>query len=199
VTRRAPIAGLGFRVKSGWATVVLLVGPRAAPRVALRRIVELADPAVPETRQPFHEALGVHEARGAKATARLVRAVERFAARSLAKLLTECRTLTGGARIRGVGIVVGSTIDPAAIANEHIRAHAEEGRLFRTVIETAARRARLPARVTRERDLYAAAAAALRMPALRLKARSAQLGEQVDGSWRAEDKAAALAAWLVLR
>jgi hypothetical protein len=190
-------AALGFRVKSGWATAVLLVGPRTAPRVVLRRIVELADPAVPEARQPFHAALGLsHEARGARAAARLVQAVERFAQHSLAQFIADCRAL--GLRIRGVGIVVGSTIDPAAIANEHIRAHAAEGRLFRTVIETAARRGRLPARVTIEKELYAVAAAALRIPARRLKARCAVLGESVEGSWRSEDKAAAVAAWMVL-
>jgi len=191
-----PAAALGFRVKSGWATAVLLVGPRTAPRVLDRRIVELADPEVPEARQPFHAALGVHEARGARAAARLVRSVERFAQRSLAQLWAECRAR--GNRIRGVGIVVGSTIDPAAIANDHIRAHAEEGRLFRSVIEAAVRRRHVPARVTVERQLYAVAAAALRIPAPRLKARSAALGASVEGSWRAEDKAAALAAWMAL-
>lgn len=189
-------AALGFRVKSGWAIAVLLAGPRTAPRVVDRRIAELSDPAVPEARQPFHAGLGVHEARGAKAVARLVRAVERFAHRSLAKLIAEYGA--AGHRIRGVGIVVGSTIDPASIANDHIRAHAEEGRLFRAVIETAAGKSGLRAQVTPEKQLYAAAARALRTPVPRLKARVAALGEQVDGSWRSEDKAAALAAWMAL-
>jgi hypothetical protein len=39
-----------------------------------------------------------------------------------------------------IGIVVGSIIDPATIANPHIRAHAQEGQLFRTVVETAAKK-----------------------------------------------------------
>ncbi|HEV8265027.1 MAG TPA: hypothetical protein VGQ06_08745 [Gemmatimonadales bacterium] len=193
---KAAPAALGFRVKSGWATAVLLAGPRRAPRVVDRRIAELSDPAVPEARQPFHAGLGRHDARAAKSVARLVRAVERFAHRSVAKLIAEYRAT--GHRIRGVGIVVGSTIDPVAIANEHIRAHAEEGRLFRTVIETAAGKSRLRAQVTPEKQLYASAAQVLRTPVPRLKARVAALGEQVVGSWRSEDKAAAVAAWMVL-
>lgn len=192
-----PAAAVGFRVKSGWATAVLLVGPRSAPHVADRRIAELSDPAVPEARQPYHAGLGRHEARGAKAVARLVRSVERFAHRSVAKLIADYRA--AGHRIRGIGIVVGSTVDPATIGNDHIRAHAEEGRLFRTVIETAARKCRLRARVTVEKQLYAVAATALRIPAPRLKARVGALGQDVAGSWRSEDKAAALAAWMALR
>jgi hypothetical protein len=182
-------AAVGFRVKSGWATAVLFVGLRSAPRVADRRVAELSDPAVPEARQPFH-------ARGAKAVARLVRAVERFTHRSIATLVADYRA--AGHRIRGVGIVVGSTVDPATIGNDHIRAHAEEGRLFRTVIDAALRKCRLRARVTVEKQLYAEAAKALRIPASRLKARVGALGEEVEGSWRSEDKAAALAAWMVL-
>ncbi len=192
----AAAAALGFRVKSGWATAVLLVGPRSAPRVADRCIAELSDPAVPEARQPFHAGLGRHEARGARAVARLVRSVERFAHRSVARLIADYRA--AGHRLRGVGIVVGSTVDPATIGNEHIRAHAEEGRLFRTVIETAARKCRLRPRVTVEKELYAVAATALRVVVPRLNARVAALGEAVEGSWRSEDKAAALAAWMVL-
>jgi len=196
-TALAPgVAAVGFRVKSGWATAVLLAGPRTAPQVVDRRIAELSDPDEPEARQPFHAGLGRHEARGAKAVARLVRSVERFSRRSVAKLIADYRA--SGHRIREVGIVVGSTVDPATIGNEHIRAHAEEGRLFRRVLETAARQCRLRSRVTVEKRLYAVAAAALRIPVPRLKRRVAALGERVAGSWRSEDKAAALAAWLAL-
>ena len=182
---------VGFRIKSGWATTVLLAGPAKAPRVVDRRVTLLADPDDPETRQPFHAGLDTHESRAAQAVKRLVKAVERFAHRSVAGLIVEYRA--GGYRIRGAGIVVGSLVDPASIANDHIRAHAEEGRLFRVVVEHAVRAGRLPVRVLREKDLYATEA--------RFRGRVAALGEAVEGGgpWRAEEKAAALAAWMVLR
>ena len=191
-----PRAALGFRIKSGWATTILLAGPGAAPRVLDRCVTLLADPDDPEARQPYHAALGTHEARAATAVKRLIKSVERFAHRSVAGLIADYRA--AGHRVRGVGIVVGSVVDPASIANDHIRAHAEEGRLFRTVVEQAVRSCRLPARVTVERELYATAARALRTPAGRLKHRVTALGEQVGGPWRAEEKAAALAAWMGL-
>lgn len=185
----APTCAIGFRIKSGWATTVLLAGPARAPRVLDRRVTLLADPTDPEARQPYHAGLGTHEARAAKAVKRLTKAVERFALRSVRALLVEYRAAAH--RVRGAGIVVGSVIDPASIPNEHIRAHAEEGRLFRRVVERALRANRVRARVMVERELYAAEA--------RLRRRVTALGETVTGPWRAEEKAAALAAWVVLR
>lgn len=191
-------AALGFRVQSGWATAVLLVGPQTAPAVVERRIAELSDPDDPDARQPFHAGLeaAAHATRGAREVARLVKAVQRYAHRSISRLVAEYRA--AGHRLRGVGIVVGSTIDPATIPNDHIRAHAEEGRLFRSVIEDAVRACDLRSRVTQEKELYAVAARRLGIPPGRLKARVDALGRGISGPWRAEEKAAALAAWVAL-
>src|SRR5205823_10492734 len=51
-------AVVGCRVKSGWATAVLVTGPVAAPRVLDRQILELSDASVPTSRQPYHPAIG---------------------------------------------------------------------------------------------------------------------------------------------
>jgi hypothetical protein len=188
-------AAVGFRVKSGWAMAVLLVGPAAAPRVADRRRVDLSDPAEPDALQPYHPGLEIHGLRGERETSRLVAAVKRHAKTSLARLF---RSYAATHRLAGVGIVAGSLLDPRSIANDHIRAHAEEGRLFRAVIETAAATAMLKSLIVMEKELYERAAAALGQPALRLKSLVATLGESVDGSWRAEEKVASLAAWMIL-
>jgi hypothetical protein len=94
--------------------------------------------------------------------------------------------------------VVGSLVDPESIANEHIRIHALEGRLFRTVLVEAADAGGLTCSIWRERDLYAEAAHSLRRSEPALRATVTALGRTVDGSWRAEQKAAAVAAWLVM-
>jgi hypothetical protein len=189
----ASAAAVGFRVKSGWATAVLV----SAGAVVERSVVQLADPKVRGSEQPFHEVLGVHEHAAAKTVARLTAAVERFAAASLDALVARHRD--AGHRIGGIGIVVGSTIDPAAIANDHIRAHAEEGRLFRTVIEDAARRARIPFATIPEKELFARAAKTLGRGEAQLKRELTAMGKDVGGSWKADDKAATLAAMLQLR
>ena len=58
----------------------------------------------------------------------------------------------GASSVRGAGVVVGSLIDPAGIANDHIRIHALEGQLFRRVVEDAAARSRLACSTWRDRD-----------------------------------------------
>ena len=186
---------LGFRVKSGWAMVVLL-SASSPPRVIDRRRVDLSDPAVPDSAQPFHAGLDLPKAAGAKAVARLVRCVERSSERAIAELIKHYRD--DGHRIVGAGIVVGSTVDPQTIPNDHIRAHAEEGRLFRVVIENALKLSRLKHSVTREKDLIGEGREILGIAEPRLRAELTKMGKAVQGSWRAEEKAATLAALMTL-
>ncbi len=186
---------LGFRVKSGWAMVVL-VSASSPPRVIDRRRVDLSDPGVPDSAQPFHAGLDLPRAAGAKAVARLVRCVERSSERAIAELVEHYRA--DGHRIVGAGIVVGSTVDPQTIRNDHIRAHAEEGRLFRLVIENALKRSRLKSSVTREKDSIGEGTKALGISEPRLRTELAKMGKAVEGSWRAEEKAATLAALMAL-
>lgn len=193
--RRDSVTTLGCRVKSGWAMVVLLAGPAGSPRVLDRRRLELSDPAVPASVQPYHAGVGTAQTDAAE-IARLTRIVARRADESMAALVRDHRDQ--GHRPDRIGIVVGSTADPETIANPHIRAHAEEGRLFRTAVEAAAERHGIRAVVLRERDLYAAAARALGRTPPEIKREATALGRPLGGPWRAEEKAAAVAAWLLL-
>lgn len=189
-------AAVGFRVKSGWAAVVLLAGPAAEPKVLDRTAVRLADPEVAGSVHPFHAGLELPENEGPGEVARLVGIVEQFAGRSIGDLVTGYRRT--GRRLVGAGIVVGSQADPVTIRNDHIRAHAEEGRLFRVVIEDAARRLGLPSSVTVEKQLLARASEVLGRPAARLKEDVRALGKTLGGRWRGEEKSATLAAWMLL-
>jgi len=51
--KSAPLA-IGFRVKTGRATAVVMAGPASAPRILSRRSLQLWDPAIPESHQPWH-------------------------------------------------------------------------------------------------------------------------------------------------
>ena len=188
-------AAVGFTVKSGWAAAVLVTGSPASPRVADSLRIELSDPALPDARQPYHDGFGTARGAGSELN-QLLRSVRRFGRKSVAAVLKKCAS--SGHPLAGAGIVVGSLIDPEKIANDHIRIHALEGRLFRTVVEDAVVAEPLPCSTWCARDLYAAAADALGMPEPRLRATMKALGRNVRGSWRAEQKDAALAAWLML-
>ena len=186
---------VGVRVKSGWAATVVLGGPPGSPQVLDSFTLNLSDAAVPATRQPYHAGMGVAQTNTAR-LGQLIKLVERCARRSVAQLVRTCRA--NGRRIRGVGIVVGSDIDPQRIANPHIRAHASEGRLFRTVIERAAKRHALRTVTTVERDMMPLAAIALGQSEGVLRRAVTELGGPASGPWRAEQKMAALAAWMIL-
>jgi hypothetical protein len=187
-------AAVGFTVKSGWACAVLVVGSPALPALVESRRVELSDPENPDSRQPYHAGFGT--ARGAgRELSTLVSSIKRFGRSSVTRLL---RDYQSGHTVCGTGVVVGSLIDPATIANDHIRIHALEGQLFRGVVEDAARRRGVRCVLWRERDLVGEAVKALKRPEKDLRGIVSALGRDVDGPWRAEQKAAALAAWLVL-
>jgi hypothetical protein len=189
------VVAIGVRVKSGWAAAVVLGGPTASPAVVESRRLELSDGAVPATRQPYHAGMGTAQTSAVR-IARLTRIVARCAQRSVGELVASCRKR--GFEVRGVGIVVGSDIDPRRIANPHIRAHASEGLLFRTVVERAARRHGVKSSVVRERDVFRRGAEALQRPETGVKGAVAAFGAPLAGPWRAEQKSAAAAAWLVL-
>jgi hypothetical protein len=189
------IAAIGITVKSGWAGAVLLSGSVLSPRVLDSRRIQLSDPAIPEARQPYHDGFGTARRRG-RERSRLIASVKRFGRHAVVDVVRQFGKQ--GSCLRGAGIVVGSLTDPDEITNDHIRIHALEGRLFRGVVEEGVARTNLPHSVWRDRDLQALGSAVLGQSALRIRRRLTELGTSVTGPWRAEQKSAALAAWLVL-
>jgi hypothetical protein len=189
-------AALGFRVKSGWAMAVLLAGAADDPQLVICRAILLSDPKIPQSKQPYHAALDLPEKEGRLATRKLTSVVRGAARKSVTELLKEAEALRYG--VRGAALVVGSLVDPAKLHNEHIRAHGLEGQLFRTVLEDALGRQGMPCRVLLEKSAYASASPMLGKSERETKAAVAKLGGSHQGSWRAEEKLAALAAWVAL-
>lgn len=189
-------AALGFRVKSGWAMAVLLAGPASSPRLLRCERALLSDPNVPATVQPYHAALNLPGAEAKAEVRRLVKLVNAAAKRSVKELLNQATNV--GYEVHGAALVVGSLVDPATLHNDHIRAHGLEGQLFRSALEDAFRARDISCAVFLEKDAYARAAEQLRMTEAAARRTIAQLGESHEGSWRAEEKMAALAAWVAL-
>jgi hypothetical protein len=189
-------AAIGLRVKTGRAVAVILAGPRREPRVIERREIPLCDPSVSYSGQPYHAALELGEARAAPLLAPALEAVRAVAKRELAALL---ESLAGSSHsARGVGLVVGSLGDPMKLGNLHVRAHALEGQLFWQVLERAARELGTPCAVVTEKEIYVHAGESLRRKPDELRAAVTELGRAVGRPWGAEEKTAALAAWVAL-
>lgn len=192
---KAETAALGFRVKSGWAAAVLLKGPADSPVLRDNRVIDLSDPQFPETRQPYHAAFGQLETDPRK-TNRRRDIVHRITKQSITDLLSEYRR--EGYAIARACLVVGSQLDPATIANPHIRAHALEGELFRSALEQALEAHSIRTGILVERAAYNRAATQLKKSIEEVSDTTQKFRRFTDGPWRAEQKLAALAAWFSL-
>ena len=191
-----PVASIGFRVKSGYAVAVALTGPAASPSALARGIIQLSDPENEATRQPYHDGFGTAQ-EDAATIATLVKTIERCGKRSIAAFL-KSDALATYTRRRAC-LVVGSVIDPATIGNPHIRAHASEGRLFRTVVEEELRAHGVACSVIVDKQLTAHAVENLGRTEVDIKQTLTSFGNTIEGPWHSEEKAAALGAWLALK
>ena len=189
-------AALGFRVKSGSAAAIMLTGSARSPQLCDVQRIDLSDPRLPETRQPYHAAMGRLET-DTKKINRRVDLVRRITEKSIAKLLAGYRQQNF--TIKRAALVVGSLIDPRSVANAHIRAHALEGQLFRSVLQEFLHKHRILSDVLIERDAYARAAVQLKQSNENVRRMMQNFGRATEGRWRVEQKLAALAAWVALR
>jgi len=193
-----PRTALGFRVRSGWAAAVVLSDPLSSPRVLHHRRIELSDPDVPESQQPYHavdDTLGDSEPDPNRIEKRL-RLVRSVTKRSIAELFSD--SVTHGWTPVRAGIVTGSLVDPATIRHPHIRAHAMEGRLFWTEVADALRAYSISCIVLAEKSAFEKASGMIHLGEGELKRTLAGLGRRVEGPWRSEEKLGALAAWVAL-
>lgn len=181
-----PAAVLGFRSKTGRAIAVALAGNRKSPRFVLRREVSLYDPNVPASGQPYHEVMELPWNKATVAVRKFVKIIERVAAESFAAFADEVRTQ--GFDVKAAGVVGSPDSDLERIGNLHIRAHAAEGMTFRQVLEHAAAKHAIDCRSFSDRTI------ASLEPVDIMKI----LGRAAGRPWRADERAAATAAWMVL-
>ena len=193
---KSPRIAIGLRVKTGRATAVVMTGPASAPRVLSRKSLQLWDPAVPESHQPWHAEFELPAEESALIVPKALEAVERVALSALRELVGEVQT--GQGAILGISLVAGSATDPESIHNPHMRAHAREGQLFPHALAAAARAMRIPSAMMVESEVFATAAAKLGKSPDAIKIAVTEMGRAVGKPWSAEEKCAAAAAWITL-
>jgi hypothetical protein len=189
-------AGIGFRVKTGYATAIVLIGNPPSPEFVARREVLLADLDDDDSRQPYHAALERGQAVGAAVVKRARRDAQQRAATALRHLISA--QVPRGASLRTIGLVVGSDVDPLTLGNLHIRAHALEGRFYRQVLEAAAADTGLRSITLFEREAFESGGRLLKHTPGRLKEVLARTGKAVGPPWRRDQQLAMLAAWVAL-
>lgn len=194
--RKSPIATIGLRAKTGRAIAVALTGSSDSPYVIRRFEFSVVDPAVPATFQPYHEVLDLPWAQAQTAARKLAKNIEQAATRALRSLVKELQA--EGFNVSAVGVVGAGERNLDKIGSTHIRAHAAEGVLFRQVLEVAAEANALTNRRFDERNIDHIVEQELKIPLVKVTAHLAAMGRAVGSPWRADEKAAATAAWIML-
>jgi hypothetical protein len=193
MSRSRTTASIGFRAKTGRAIAVTLAAPAGAPLFVDRREITLVDPLEPASGQPYHQVMELPWAEAQDAVQELVEVVERQAAKAVAALVRELRER--GFDVGAIGVAGSPDRKLEKIGNFHIRAHAAEGILFRRVLESAAAAAGIAYRTLSDRSL--AQIAESELPATLTETLKA-MGRAAGPPWRADERAAATAAWLAL-
>ena len=188
------LAAIGLRAKTGRAIAVLLAAPVTGPRVLRRLELKLHDASLPDTAQPYHTVMHLPWAEAEIAVQPLINAIETVAAKSLKDFISQLEDVL----VCGIGVVGSLDRNLEKLGNYHIRAHAAEGILFRRVLETAAKTNHLPCKTIAEKEVFEAAARALRQPVAEVRRLIGEARRADLQPWRADEKAAMAAAWLAL-
>ena len=192
-------AAFGLRVHSGWAALVAVAGPRAAPAVLARRRIELVDRAVPGGSQPFHAARLLPLDAAQELLGGSLDGATRMAQDALAAAAGELRRQ--GHEVIACGVIQSSARPLpalAAVLASHALVHTAEGELFRDALAAAADGQGVPVLRIRERELLDRCTAQLGLDAAGVERHLAALGRRLGPPWRQDEKLATLAAWLAL-
>lgn len=188
----------GLRAHSGWAVLVALAGPQAAPFVVDRRRLSLCDGSFPW--QPYHAAEDLKPEKASALVARSLEAAHRLAREALGAA-TRDRHAAGHA-VAGAGLLLGSgrplPADLSAILASHALIHTAEGEMYREVLRAGLEHCAVPVTGFKEREVQATAQERLGLAKDDLRARLAALGKSLGPPWTADEKLASLGAWLVL-
>jgi hypothetical protein len=192
-------AAIGLRAHSGWAALVALAGPATSPEVIARRRIEIADPAIRGSKQPFHAAEPMEFPDAQAYIERCSDSTGQLAREALQAAMDGLRDRR--AEPVGCGVILGSgrTLPGLeAILKSHALIHTAEGEFFRQALLEACEHCGIPVLGVKEKELYARAAAQLRAPVSELERRVQEMGKSVGPPWTQDQKYAALAAWMAL-
>jgi hypothetical protein len=189
------IGSIGFRTKTAKAIAVALTD-RRSPEFVGRWNLELYDRDVPETGQPHHEVMELPWPEAQVAVRRYEKLIEDVTTELLQALLEDLRSRA--VHVRSIGVVGSPDRRLEKLGNQHIRAHAAEGILFRRAVEIAAKRCKLPCQQFSDRGFEERAAQELQCTSQKIKTVMGAIGRSAGRPWRADERAAAMAAWIVL-
>jgi hypothetical protein len=192
-------AAIGLRAHSGWAALVVVAGSADSPEVIARRRIEIADPKIHGSKQPFHAAEPLEFPDAKAHIERCQESTRKLAREALQAAMDGLRDKR--VAVIGCGIILGSgRALPVleAILKSHALIHTAEGEFFRNALLEASSHCGIPVFGVKEKELFERAAATLARPSSELERRVQDMGKAIGPPWTQDQKYAALAAWMVL-
>ena len=192
-------AALGFRVHSGWTSLIAVAFEKNLPIILARQRPHLVATFSYTFRQPYHTAEKM-----TLAEAKTFLAQQRSEARKLA--LAAIRSAQSEVSQQGFQITRAALLlasgrplpELPKILASHSLIHTADGEFFRESLLHACTRANLPVTKIKDRELLAAASKSLRRNPAALARYINDLGKPLGSPWTADEKFATLAAWLAL-
>jgi hypothetical protein len=192
-------AAVGFRVHSGWTSLIAVALEKNRPIILLRQRPHLVATFSYGYRQPYHtaEKMTLDEARTFLEQQRVeARTLALSAIRSAqTEVAQQGYNLTHAALLLASGRPLPEL--PKILASHSI-IHTADGEFFREAILHACKRMKLAMNPIKERELLATASATLRRKPAALTKFLTNLGKPLGSPWTTDEKFAALAAWLAL-
>ena len=192
-------AAIGFRPHSGWASMIAIAGPVAAPHVIERRRIELSDRSVRGSVQPYHFAEDMELKKAERWIEQCLNTSERLARHAIAVTVDKLRQQSY--RVRACGLLRSSARPLPELANvlaSHALIHTAEGEMFRDALTRASEHHGFSVLGVKERELFDRCTTDLGMAQQETESRLAELGRMLGPPWRQDEKFATLVAWLAL-
>ncbi|HEY6348251.1 MAG TPA: hypothetical protein VI636_02465 [Candidatus Angelobacter sp.] len=192
-------AAVGVRVHSGWGALVAVSGAPGAEEVIERSRVEITDPKMPGAIQPYHFVKSMEIQRAQQHVAQCVAASRSLALKAISELLQQLQKR--GYQVTASCILLSSgrpLPEVSGILASHALIHTAEGEFFRSRFRDAFEALKIPVTGIRERDLPGRAQKAFGKAATKVQERVAAMGRSLGPPWTTDQKAAALAALIVL-
>lgn len=189
---------LGFRVHSGWGALVAVARQSGGWQVLERRRISVVDGKIAGHAQPYHFAREQPLAEAKKHIARCAAASLSLAQAALQEVVEK---LSREYCVKGAAVLLASgrpLPELERILASHPLIHTAEGEFFRKAFSEACAALGIPVTGIREKELAQRAQAVFKKSAAALPAELATAAKQLGPPWSQDQKAAALAAAVVL-
>jgi hypothetical protein len=167
------------------------------PIVVERRRIEIADPNIAGSKQPYHAAQGL-SLKGAEAlVSACAEASARLAAEAVREAIADARQK--GYEISTSCILSGSGRSIPALGKilaSHPLLHTAEGELFRNAIARACVNHGLPVVAVKEKEIMSRSQKDMGISGELIEQHLKRMGKAIGPPWRQDEKHASLAAWI---